>query len=130
MIPIMHAYSPLLLKLHEIDTRRHTEVMGVYQGAMGAIFKKELADVIDNLKSGRMVRARSSEDRSYCKIATACTLARLQCSSFRSTTVFTTQAHGGGGGGERLLNFPASMASGVMGGGHRKENWVAVSGKF
>lgn len=93
LTPFVKTYSPLFVQLGELNPKKHTEAVAAYQNAMTGIFRRELVDVIETLKSTRMSR-RSADDKSTRNSPPPLGIVTFLSSSSYSLYLFELSSHG------------------------------------
>lgn len=73
LVPFLQAYSPLISALRELDPRKHTDIVTTFQMEMSAIFKREAADLIEMLRTNRLLK-RGPDEKGYCILSLVGTL--------------------------------------------------------
>jgi hypothetical protein len=59
--PFLVAYAPLISGLREMDGRKHTEIAAAYQSDMSAMYRKEATDLVETMKSNRLIKKNADE---------------------------------------------------------------------
>lgn len=67
LIPFLEGYAILISSLREMDLRKHGEVVTAYQNEISIIYRKELTELIETIKSNRLVK-KTAEEKTHCMV--------------------------------------------------------------
>lgn len=64
IIPFLEHYEPLISALRGMEPRKHAQLVALYQTEMAAVFKREMTELLESIKSARLIR-KAAEEKSY-----------------------------------------------------------------